>query len=151
MSDSVRCYIEGKIYPRAACHRHHIAPQHAGGSDHQENLAWLSATAHSLVHRAAQLVKTGRRGQADDLAMRAYQSPAMRHRFWGVVNQEVAASHKAAESGDSRDEITMEIPMPSGEYAKLKQYVSDLRVDGKRVPIQDYVRRLVLSSINRRR
>jgi len=149
--DSVICYIEGKRYPRDACHRHHLNPQHAGGSDLDENLAWLCANAHSMVHRAATFVKTGRKGHAQDLAMRAYPSPAMRQRFWSVVNAEVLASQQAKEMGLHREEVTMEIPMPASDYARLKQYVADLRIDGKKVTIQDYVKRLVLSKVYSRR
>lgn len=147
MTDFVLCYIEGKTYPRAACHRHHLDPRYTGGSDSPENLVWLSANAHSLVHRAAQLVKTGRSGHAQDLAMKAYPAPAIRHRFMSVVKSEVEAFHVAKETGTGKSEITMEIPIPVNHYAKLKLLVSEKRIDGKKVTIQEYVQRLILDHV----
>lgn len=147
MTDFVLCYIEGKRYPRAACHRHHLDPRYTGGSDSPDNLVWLSANAHSLVHRAAQLIRTGRPGHAQDLAMKAYPSPAMRHRFMNVVKSEVEAAHAAKEAGTGKREITMEIPIQAEDYSKLKLLVADKRIDGKRVTIQEYVLRLILNHV----
>lgn len=148
MTDFVLCYVEGKRYPRAACHRHHLDPRYTGGSDHPDNLAWLCANAHSLVHRAAQFIKSGKKGHAQDLAMKAYPaSPAKRHRFWSVVKSEVESAHIAKAEGKGKSEIVMEIPIPANDYAKLKLLVSEKRVDGKKVTLQDYVQRLILGHV----
>lgn len=138
------------MYPRAGCHRHHLDPRYTGGSDADENLVWLSATAHSMVHRASQFIKSGKRGRAQDLAMKAYPAPAMRQRFLSVVTSEVEAAQRAERTGARKKEIVMEIPMPRQNYEDLKRLVADLRVDGKRVTIQDYVQRLILSHVYKR-
>lgn len=147
MTDFVICYIEGKRYPRAACHRHHLDPRYTGGSDSPENLVWLCANAHSLVHRASQFVKSGKQGYAQDLSMKAYPSPAMRHRFMAVVRSEVEAAQIAKTEGRGKSEIVMEIPIPVDDYAKLKLLVSDRRIDGKQIPLKEYVQRLILDHV----
>jgi len=145
--DFVVCYIEGKQYPRAACHRHHLDPRHAGGSDDSENLAWLSATAHQLVHRAAQMIKAKKHGHAQDLAMSAYPSPAMRQRFMAVVQSEVEHSVEAKEQGKGKSTIIVEVPFPRDEYARLKLLVADRRAGGKKMSIHDYIARLVMNHV----
>jgi len=149
-TELVVCYIEGKTYPRATCHIHHKNPQHAGGSDAASNLIWLSANAHQLVHRAAQMIKAGRRSQAADLAMISYPSPAQRQRFMEIVNTEVRSSLEAQEVGAGRAEITVEVPIPREEYAKLKLLVSEYRLGNKkRISISDYVARVVLAHLHK--
>ena len=150
MESTVHCYIELKRYPRAACHRHHVAPQYTGGGDESANLVWLSANAHALVHRAAQLLKTGKEGHAKDLARQAYRTPAARKRFWDVVLEEVRADHSSTDSGEHRDVITLEVPMPYDEYQRLKLMVSDIRVNGKKMPVQEYVKRLLMSQVQKK-
>lgn len=146
--DFVLCYIEGKRYPRAACHQHHLDPRYTGGSDAPENLVWLSANAHSLVHRAAQFIKSGKQGYAQDLGTKAYpHSPAMRQRFFAVVRSEVEAAQIAKSAGEGRDEIVMEIPIPAEHYTRLKLLVADRKVDGKALSLKEYVQRLILNHV----
>lgn len=151
MTEFVSCYIEGKSYPRATCHIHHKNPQHAGGSDSPENLIWLCANAHQLVHRAAQMIKARKAGHAADLASSAYSLPAVRQRFLEIVNTEVSSSIEAETTGKGKSFITIEVPIPKEDYAKLKLRISDSRVQGKKVSISDYVARLVLAHIRKPR
>lgn len=151
MTDFVSCYIEGKSYPRATCHLHHKNPQHAGGSDAPENLIWLCANAHQLVHRAAQMIKANKTGYAADLASSAYPLPAVRQRFLEIVNTEVLSSKEAEETGKGKASITIEVPIPRKDYVALKLKVSDTRIQGKKVSISDYVARLVLAHIHKSR
>ena len=147
----VSCYIEGTKYPRATCHRHHLTPQHAGGSDDPSNLVWLSANSHQLVHRAAQMVKSRRLGSAQDLAMAAYNSPAQRKRFLSVVQSEVKASTEVAQGlREGKKETVVEVPIPRDAYMRLKLKVADQnagRKQGTRVSIASYVSRLVQSHV----
>lgn len=149
MTDFVTCYIEGKTYPRATCHQHHKNPQHAGGSDAPDNLIWLCANAHQLVHRASQMIKARKPGFASDLAMSAYPLPAVRQRFLEIVNTEVSSSKDAEETGKGKSAITIEVPIPKQDYARLKMKVSDSRSGGKKLSISDYVARLVLAHIHK--
>ena len=151
MTDFVTCYIEGKSYPRATCHVHHKNPQHAGGSDSPENLIWLCANAHQLVHRAAQMIKARKLGHAADLASSAYPLPAVRQRFLEIVNVEVSSSKEAEESGKGKTSILIEVPIPKADYAVLKLRVADYRHQGKKISISDYVARLVLAHIHKPR
>lgn len=148
-TDLVVCYIEGKQYPRATCHVHHKNPRHAGGSDVSGNLIWLSANAHQLVHRAAQMIKADRKSQAADLAMVAYPSPAQRQRFLEIVNTEVQASAFAKEAGIGRAETIVEVPIPRADYAKLKRLVAAYKAGGKKISISDYVVRVVLAHLHK--
>ena len=153
MTDAVElviCYIEGRTYPRATCHLHHKKPQHAGGGDSAENLVWLSANAHQLVHRAAQLIKANKKGHALDLASTAYPFPAPRQRFLEVVDVEVQSSLAAREAGTGSASVVVEVPIPRADYAKLKLLVADYNVRGKKISISDYVARLVLSHVHKR-
>lgn len=149
-TELVVCYIEGRTYPRATCHIHHKNPQHAGGSDAAGNLIYLSANAHQLVHRAAQMIKAGRKSQAADLAMISYPSPAQRQRFMEIVNTEVQSSAAAKEAGVGRAEIVVEVPIPREDYAKLKRMVADYKAGGKKISITDYVARVVLAHLHKR-
>lgn len=149
MTEFVTCYIEGKQYPKDTCHLHHKNPRHAGGSDSSENLVFLCANAHVLVHRAATMIKAGKPGLAQDLASSAYPLPAPRQRFTEIVNTEVMSSSKAAEEGTGRSHVTIEVPIPKDEYALLKLKVSEQRVNGKKVSIHDYVARLVLNHLRK--
>ena len=79
--------------------------------------------------------------------MKAYPSPAMRHRFMSVVKSEVDAASVSKEEGTGKGFITMEIPFPVNDYAKLRLLVSEKRVDGKKVTIQEFVRRLILDHV----
>ena len=79
--------------------------------------------------------------------MKAYPSPAWRHRFMNVVKSEVDAAHVAKEEGTGKSEITMEIPIPVQDYARLKLLVSEKRIDGKKVSIQAFVQRLILDHV----
>jgi len=148
-SDLVSCYIEGRGYPRAACHIHHKNPRHAGGSDAESNLVFLCATCHQLVHRAAQMVKANRRGEALDLASITFVSPAARQRFLAVVNTEVEESALAAEKGIGKDEIIVEMPIPRKEYAQLKLLVSDYRAGGKKLSISAFCAHVVLAHVRK--
>jgi hypothetical protein len=67
-----------------------------------------------------------------------------------VVRSEVEAAHSAKEAGEGKSEITMEIPMPVEHYARLKLLVSEKRVNGKAVTIQEYVQRLILNHVYKR-
>lgn len=148
-TEFVVCYIEGRRYPKASCHVHHLKPRHAGGGDQSENLVYLSANAHQMVHRAAQMIKAGKVGHANDLAMAAYPSPAPRHRFMEVVQTEIVESKAASESNTGRDHVVVEVSIPRADYAKLKLLVSEKSVKGRKVSISDYVKNLVLSHVNR--
>lgn len=64
-----------------------------------------------------------------------------------LVKSEVEAAHSAKEAGIGKKDITMEIPIPSQDYAQLKLLVSEKRIDGKKVTLQDYVRRLILGHV----
>lgn len=79
--------------------------------------------------------------------MKAYPSPAMRHRFMNLVKSEVEAAHVAKEAGTGKSEVTMEIPVPANHYARLKLLVSEKRIDGRKVTIQEYVQRLILDHV----
>jgi hypothetical protein len=148
-TEFVLCYIEGKRYPKASCHVHHLRPRHAGGGDQRENLVYLSANAHQMVHRAAQMLKAGKVGHANDLAMAAYPSPAQRQRFMEVVQTEVSESKAAVESNTGSASIVVEVPIPRNEYAKLKMLVTEKSVKGRKISISDYVKNLVLAHVNR--
>ena len=143
----VTCYIEGTTYPRATCHQHHLNPRHAGGSDAEANLVWLSANAHQMVHRASQMIKAGKAGEAVDLANSAYSTPSQRSRFFDVVKEEVTASTLAKEAGRGNDFIIIEVPIPRAEYVRLKEKLRHVKINGKRLPIKEYVARLVLSTL----
>lgn len=144
------CYIEGKSYPRATCHVHHKNPRHAGGTDAPDNLIWLCANAHQLVHRVAQLIKANRKGQALDVAMSAYPAPAQRQRFMAIVGTEVLASSIAEDTGQGTSDVIIEVPIPKAEYAKLKMLVADYRTGGKKVSIAGYVSSIVLAHLHKR-
>lgn len=149
MTEFVTCYIEGKAYPRATCHQHHKNPRHAGGSDSPDNLVWLCANAHQLVHRAAQMIKAKKSGHANDLAMSAYPLPSIRQRFLEIVSAEVLSSEVAEDAGKGRAFIVVEVPIPKEDYVRLKLKVSDQRAGGKKVSISDYVARLVLAHLRK--
>lgn len=145
----VICYIEGKYYPRATCHVHHKRPRHAGGGDENDNLVWLCANAHQLVHRVSQLMQAGKVGPASDLVHSSYSSPAQRSRLMEVVQEEMSSSQAAKEYGSGKDHVMVEVPIPKAEYHKLKTMVHDYKVNGKRLSISEYVSRVVLSHLRR--
>ena len=145
----VSCYIEGKQYPRATCHIHHRKPRHAGGADDADNLVWLCADAHQIVHRIAQLMKAGKSGIAMDLASSSYPTPSQRARLMEVVREEITSSQEAKETGAGKDVIIVEVPIPRTEYMRLKTMVHDYRSNGKKLSIADYASRVLLSHLKR--
>lgn len=150
MTDFVTCYVEGKVYPRDSCHVHHRRPRHAGGGDEKENLVYLSANAHQLVHRVAQLCKSGQKGRADDLTMAAYPAPALRARFMEIVQEELRSSMMAELTGDVRDHVTVEVPVPREVYNRLKLKVQDVKTkSGAKMSIMDYVQKLIIAHVDR--
>lgn len=137
----IKCYIHDSIFPRATCHLHHESPRYTGGSDDPDNLVWLCANCHTLVHRAASLVLLNRSGEVDQLEF-FYDNERARGRFREVFGEIVLADIKTMDS-KRREFAPVRIDVRSDVYSRLKLLVADTRYYGRRMSIERYLNMLI--------
>jgi len=134
MSEEIRrqcCYIHvGNPVDTRLLHEHHVKPKGYGGEDTEENLVWLCASCHDLVHRMAHMYTTDKKGIANDLAVQYLPgSPAARKRLQTLV-AEVARSMKdyvpeLGEEDDEEDTVIVSLHLPKRVHHKLKTCAAD--------------------------
>jgi len=125
-----RCHVHGgNPVDIRLLHEHHIKPKGYGGEDTGENLIWLCASCHDLVHRMSHMYTTEKRGIANDLAVQYLPgSPAARKRLQVLV-AEVANSMKdyvpELEDGDEDDTVIVTLHLPRKVHHRLKTCAAD--------------------------
>ena len=91
---NVTCYVHGTVFPRAACNVHHEMPRAAGGGDDDQNLTWVCASCHTMIHRIAEAVMANKAGRADDVTVQFVLSRGLAQRLRLLV-RDVRANGRA--------------------------------------------------------
>ena len=91
---NVTCYVHGTVFPRAACNVHHEMPRAAGGGDDDQNLTWVCASCHTMIHRSAEAVMANKAGRADDVTVQFVLSRGLAQRLRLLV-RDVRANGRA--------------------------------------------------------
>lgn len=148
---TVLCYVHGTPFPKAACHEHHEMPRAAGGGDQEDNLTFVCATCHNLIHRCAEAILGGRMGVAQDLALQ--YSPnviPMRERLLRLAGY---AADMLRDSADDPmagpDDVILSIQVPREIAQRLKLVIADRRANGRRVSQQAFLLALIVQQVQK--
>lgn len=144
----VKCWVDGKVFPKALTNEHHVHPQEAGGADVQENLVDLCPTCHQTLHRLSEMYLKGKMGQAKDFAAIIFPTDvAARERILHLTSE--AARHlqefREITPKAALAETSVTIEFDSFDYARLQSLARDYKTpDGRRGTVPAYIRALVL-------
>lgn len=148
--DFVVCYVHNKKYPRSTCHDHHITPRASGGLDYKDNLVWLCANCHTLLHRCIQLYTKGKKGLANDLAEQSYDVPVIRQRFMSLVKDAVDAASIAQAFGLKKAKALCSLELDHDVYHKLKILAYERKEKGRRVGITRYIEVILIDHLRKK-
>lgn len=148
-SDQIVCYIHNSPFPRSTCHLHHESPRYTGGGDDPDNLVWLCANCHTIVHRSAELHLLGRSGESEPLEL-FYSSEQEKHRFKEVVSEIIKADLAHKESGKSREKAQVQFEMDPHVYVRLKAVVAEHRYYGRRMSIEKYLNLMIKDHLKKK-
>lgn len=110
---------------------HHKHPRAYGGTDDPDNRVWLCASDHSLLHRSALRLYSGKGGEAKDMVVRFLPNqPARQERLLRLVQtvararQQHARSSDVPEAGveadDHQSTVKMQLDVPDWLHHRLK-------------------------------
>jgi len=145
----VTCFVHGQQFPKQTCEQHHLTPRASGGQD-QDNLVWLCANCHTLVHRCAQLYAVKKHGVANDIIEQAYPFPATRERFHRVMQEIINASVIAEDFQLGKDRASCVVSLDHDVYAKLKTLAREKKENGRSVGVSRYVEALILNHLRKK-
>ena len=147
---NVTCYVHGTVFPRAACNVHHEMPRAAGGGDDDQNLTWVCASCHTMIHRIAEAVMANKAGRADDLAaLYAPNDVAMRERLRRLGGYAADSTLRADDEGAGADDVTVQFVLSRGLAQRLRLLVRDVRANGRAVSMQAFLHGLVVRELTR--
>jgi hypothetical protein len=139
----VECYVHKQAFSKEACHEHHKTPRALGGVDSKDNLVYLCANCHTLIHRCAQLFLANKGGIANDLAMSSYPTPASRERFMELVGLIIKSSSEAEDLNLGRDKAVILINLSHQDHARLKTLAFEKKINGRKVGVSKYIEALI--------
>lgn len=147
---NVTCYVHGTVFPRAACNVHHEMPRAAGGGDDEQNLTWVCASCHTMIHRVAEAIGNNQMGRADDLAaLYAPNDVAMRERLRRLAGYASDAMKRADEEGGGADDVTIQVVLSRELHRRFRTLVRDVRVDGRSVSVQNFLHGLIVRELTK--
>lgn len=149
-NENVTCYVHGTVFPRAACNVHHEMPRAAGGGDETQNLTWVCASCHTMIHRVAEAVMADKLGRADDLAaLYAPNDVAMRERLRRLASYAADSTLRADDEGAGADEVTVQFVLSRALAQRLRLLVRDVRSNGRAVSMQTFLHGLVVRELTK--
>lgn len=150
MDENVTCYVHGTVFPRAACNVHHEMPRAAGGGDESQNLTWVCASCHTMIHRIAEAILATKVGRADDLAaLYAPNDTAMRERLRRLAGYAADAVQQADEAGGGADDVTLQVVLSRELAQRFRLLVRDVRSNGRSVSIQTFLHGLIVRELTK--
>ena len=119
-----------------------------GGKDDDDNLVYLCANCHNLIHRCAQLFIANKGGIANDLAMSAYPTPASRERFLELVKTIISSSVIAEDYDLGKEKAVILVSLGHNVYSRLKILANEKKINGRKVGVSRYIEALIKNHLN---
>lgn len=145
------CYIHrGNPVDTRLLHEHHVDPQGMGGADTPENKIWLCASCHDAVHRLSHLIKGGKSGVANDIAVQYLpNSPAARERLKTLATK---VSRAMADFDPDYDDentapVIVQLHLPRKLHSQLKTLAASHsnKKSKKRVGLYNYITNVLVN------
>lgn len=126
-------------------------PRAAGGGDEADNLTFVCATCHNMIHRCAEAILAGRTGVANDLALQYVPNVIpMRERLLRLAGYAADMMRAAGDDPTAGpDDVVLQVVVPREIVQRLKLVIADRRANGRRVSMQAFLLALIVQQVQK--
>jgi hypothetical protein len=159
----MRCHIHGgQEAPKNAFVPHHVCPTSYGGSNTPDNIIYICATCHDILHKAAEALFSGNIGRASELVGGLYPNePRIRKELLHYANRTAKAKlawkernrergiPDAGEVDADTDTVKVQLDIPRWIHHRLKTMASDHHhPNGRKVGLYAFILKVLEAKVS---